>query len=81
MVKYEIWQDNGASDFFVSDAQSIDAVLDEYCREAGYADHADACQQMGWTESPFSIKATGSAYDYTPSWHTRSNGQPVDTEA
>lgn len=23
---------------------------------------------------------TGSNHDYTPSWHTRSNGQPLDTE-
>ena len=26
-------------------------------------------------------RRTGSHYDYTPSWHTRSNGQPLDTEA
>jgi hypothetical protein len=26
-------------------------------------------------------RLTGSHYAYTPSWHTRSNGQPLDTEA
>jgi hypothetical protein len=26
-------------------------------------------------------RRTGSYYAYTPSWHTRSNGQPLDTEA
>lgn len=26
-------------------------------------------------------RRTGSNHAYTPSWHTRSNGQPLDTEA
>ena len=55
-MKYEIWQDNGTSVVFESQAHGLDAVLDEFCREAGYIDHADACASMGWTESPFNIK-------------------------
>lgn len=56
MATYEIWQDNGVSEYFESDAESSDDVLDEFCREAGYIDHADACQVLGQAESQFNIK-------------------------
>jgi hypothetical protein len=55
---YSIWQDNGVAVDFESDSPSLNAVLDEYCVAAGYVDHADACQQMGWESSPFNIKET-----------------------
>lgn len=56
-MKYEIWQDNGVSTVFESDSASFNDVLDEFCKDAGYADHADCCQQLDLTESPFNIKA------------------------
>jgi len=55
-MKYEIWQDDGVSVVFESHSHELDVVLDEFCREAGYIDHADACAQMEWTESPFNIR-------------------------
>ena len=55
---YEIWSDNGVSEFFESDSHSFNDVLDEFCKEAGYADHADCLQQMGLEQSPFNIKPT-----------------------
>ena len=56
-MKYEIWQDNGVSTVFESTSESFNDVLDEFCREAGYADHADYCQELGLTQSPFNIRA------------------------
>ena len=56
MATYEIWQDNGVAEYFESDAESLNNVLDEFCQEAGYIDHADACQVLGQAESPFNIK-------------------------
>ena len=55
-MKYEIWTDNGIAVDFESSSSLLDAVLDEFCAGAGYADHADYCQQMGLTSSPFNIK-------------------------
>ena len=56
-MKYEIWTDNViAVDFESSSSNSLDTVLDEFCADAGYADHADYCQQMGLEVSPFNIK-------------------------
>ena len=55
---YSIWQDNGVAVEFESTSQSLNAVLDEFCADAGYVDHADACQRMGWESSPFNIKET-----------------------
>lgn len=55
-MKYEIWQDNGVSTIFESASSSFNDVLDEFCKEAGYVDHADYCQQMDLEESPFNIK-------------------------
>jgi len=55
-MKYEIWQDNGVSTIFESNAHSLNDVLDEFCSDAGYIDHADYCQQMQLTISPFNIK-------------------------
>jgi len=57
-MKYEIWVANGVADEFESDSHSINDVLDEYCREAGYSDHADACETLGFMDdSPFNIRA------------------------
>ena len=55
-MKYEIWTDNGISLIFESNSISFNDVLDEYCKDAGYVDHADAMQCMGLVESPFNIK-------------------------
>jgi hypothetical protein len=55
-MKYEIWTDNGISTIFESNSESLNEMLDEFCAEAGYADHADYCQQMGLEVSPFNIK-------------------------
>jgi hypothetical protein len=55
-MMYEIWQDNGVSTFFESASDSINVVLDEFCRDAGYSDHADYCQTLGLVESPFNIR-------------------------
>jgi hypothetical protein len=56
-MKYEIWTDNGASVFFESNSQSFNTVLDEFCADAGYIDHADYCKQMELTISSFNIRA------------------------
>jgi len=56
MATYVIWQDNGVSEYFDSEAESLNDVLDEFCQEAGYVDHADACQVLGQVESQFNIK-------------------------
>jgi len=56
IMKYEIWSDNGISTFFESDSHSFNDVLDEFCKDAGYADHSDYLQQMDLNESPFNIK-------------------------
>ncbi len=57
-MKYEIWVDNGVADEFESASHSLNDVLDEYCQEAGYSDHAAACETLGFTDdSPFNIRA------------------------
>ena len=57
-MKYEIWVDNGVAVEFESDSDSIGDVLDEFCIDAGYKDHQDACETLGFTEnSPFNIVA------------------------
>lgn len=56
-MKYEIWQDNGVSTVFDSASTEFNAVLDEFCSDAGYIDHADYCQKMDISESQFNIKA------------------------
>ena len=63
-MKYEIWTDNGVSSVFESNSSSFNDVLDEYCVDAGYVDHADAMQQMGLTQSPFNIR--DAAIEETP---------------
>jgi hypothetical protein len=52
---FAIWQDNGYAIEFESDSQSLNDVLDEFCADAGYIDHADYCRQMEFTVSPFNI--------------------------
>lgn len=53
---YSIWTDNGITIEVKSFSDSFNTVLDEYCADAGYVDHADYCQQMELSESPFNIK-------------------------
>jgi hypothetical protein len=55
MKTYSIWQDNGAAIDFESASESLNDVLDEFCADAGYVDHADYCLQLGFTSSPFNI--------------------------
>jgi len=55
MKKYSIWSNNGVAAEFESQAHELDVVLDEFCAEAGYIDHADYCQQFEFTKSPFNI--------------------------
>ena len=55
--KYEIWQNNGASTIFESDSHSFNDVLNEFCAESGYIDHADYLTQFELNNSPFNIKA------------------------
>jgi len=56
ITDYEIWQDNGVAVDFYSSRISLNDVLDEFCADAGYVDHADYCQQMGLEQSPFNIR-------------------------
>ena len=53
MKTYSIWQDNGVA--VDIESESMTDALDEFCADAGYIDHADYCQQMGLTVSPFNI--------------------------
>lgn len=55
MKTYSIWQDNGVAVELESNSESLNDVLDEFCAQAGYIDHADYCQQLGLTSSPFNI--------------------------
>lgn len=55
-MSYEIWQDNGVAVDFYSSRTSFNDVLDEFCADAGYVDHADYCQQMDLEQSPFNIR-------------------------
>ena len=55
-MKYEIWTDNGISTIFDSKSESFNDVLDQFCSDAGYIDHADYCQQMKIEISPFNIR-------------------------
>jgi hypothetical protein len=55
MKIFSIWQDNGVAVHFESSSESFNDVLDEFCVDAGYASHADYCQQMGLELSPFNI--------------------------
>ena len=57
-MKYEIWIDNGVAVDFESNSHSLNDVLDEFCADAGYIDHADYCLQMELTSSPFNIQET-----------------------
>jgi hypothetical protein len=57
-MKYEIWIDNGVAVDFESNSHSLNDVLDEFCADAGYVDHADYCQKMELTSSPFNIRET-----------------------
>jgi hypothetical protein len=57
-IEYYIWTDNGTPTIFESNSHSLNDVLDEFCADAGYIDHADCLQQMEWTTSPFNIKPT-----------------------
>mgnify|MGYP000332795296 FL=1 len=57
-IEYCIWTDGGMVTIFESDSHSLNDVLDEFCADAGYIDHADCLQLMGWTTSPFNIKPT-----------------------
>ena len=53
---YSIWTDNGIAVNFESNSHSLNDVLDEFCADAGYIDHADYCKQMELDSSPFNIK-------------------------
>lgn len=55
-MKYAIWMDDGVAVEFKSDSESLNDVLDEFCADAGYIDHADACQRLDYENSPFNIK-------------------------
>ena len=55
-MKYEIWQDNGVVTIFESNSHSFNDILDEFCANAGYIDHADYAMQFELTDSPFNIK-------------------------
>ena len=55
-MKYQIWTDNGTATIFESNSESLNDVLNEFCHDAGYIDHADYCQQMDLTSSPFNIE-------------------------
>ena len=55
-MKYEIWTNNGTSVFFESGSDNFNVVLDEFCSNAGYIDHADCCKKMNIDESPFNIR-------------------------
>ena len=55
MRTYLIWQDDGVVTEFKSSSESFNDILDEFCANAGYIDHADYCEEMEFTVSPFNI--------------------------
>jgi hypothetical protein len=58
MRTYSIWVDNGVAVDFESSSESFNDVLDEFCAMLGYIDHADYCEEMEFTVSPFNILET-----------------------
>ena len=58
MRTYSIWVDNDDAIEFESSSESFNDVLDEFCAMLGYIDHADYCEEMELTVSPFNILET-----------------------
>jgi hypothetical protein len=56
MKTYEILTINGVSQYFESDADNIDNVLDEFCQQAGYVNLTDCLNRMNWDKSTFEIR-------------------------
>lgn len=50
---FTIWLD--CQKEYVVEADNMDEALDIHCKNIGYVDHADYCQQYGLSKSPFNI--------------------------
>ncbi len=63
--RFKVWIDGDAeknsveTDFGIIEAEDMNAALDKAAQMAGYIDHADIAQALGWEESEFNIVAAG----------------------
>ena len=61
MFKFHVWIDGNAArnstetDFGIIEAENMNDALDAAAQMAGYIDHADIAQELGWTDSEFNI--------------------------
>jgi len=59
MDAFKVWIDGTGesieTDFGIIHAEGMPQALDMAAQMAGYIDHADFCQEMGWEESPLNI--------------------------
>jgi len=53
---YEIWEDGGISTVFESEGETIDDVLNDYCKDAGYKNYKDACKMLDWDSNHLNVK-------------------------
>lgn len=61
MGKFKVWIDGNAqkntveTDFDIIEAANMNEALDKAAQMAGYIDHADIAQELGWEDSEFNI--------------------------
>ena len=58
---FKVWIDGNAernsdaTDFGIIEAENMNEALDKAAQMAGYIDHADIAQELGWKESEFNV--------------------------
>ena len=59
--QFKVWIDGNSekntveTDFGIIEAENMNEALDKAAQMAGYIDHADIAQELGWEESEFNI--------------------------
>jgi hypothetical protein len=56
MYKFRVWCLDIIAQEQIIEANDMDEALDTYCKEAGYIDHADMCQELELEESIINIE-------------------------
>ena len=52
-MKFHVYAN--AADFGIIEAENMNEALDKAAQMAGYIDHADIAQELGWKESEFNV--------------------------
>lgn len=66
--QFKVWIDGNSekntveTDFGIIEAENMNEALDKAAQMAGYIDHADIAQELGWEESEFNVLALEDAY-------------------